>query len=131
RGQQVAQRLAELPDHVARTFCRVLSPSPDLNTAPSPEEVTRVALQGEVRSIKNGIAEVIYSGDIAGSHKHPYKDVAPNHGEATLTGLGKYNVQTEQLESLLMLFRGTHRPYPPYDAPRELGAIVEWKSVQE
>jgi hypothetical protein len=118
----------ELPDHIARAFCRVLSPSPDLNTTPTPDEVTSVSLKGKVEAVKGDLAEIVYSGTVAGSHKHPYKkDVGPSHGEATLTGVGKYDVRAGRLVSLLMLFRGKYRHFPPYDMPREVGAVVEWR----
>jgi hypothetical protein len=113
-----------LPEPVARQLCRGVSPSSDQSTMPRPGEVTTVRLTGRVVEVKGGIAHLHYRGEIAARHTCEGK---ASHGQAQLLGLGAYDVKARRLQSLLLLFEGTHRSPPPYDrAARETGAVLEW-----
>jgi hypothetical protein len=113
-----------LPEAVARQLCRGLSPSSDQSTMPRPGEVTAVRLVGRVIEVQQGIARVAYRGAIAARHTYEGK---PSHGQAEVIGRGVYDVKAGRIQSLRLLFEGTHRSPPPYDkAARETGAVVEW-----
>jgi hypothetical protein len=113
-----------LPEAVARQLCRVLSPSSDQSTMPRPGEVTDVRLTGRVIEVKEGIVRLLYRGEIAARHTYEGK---ASHGQAQVVGLGAYDVKAKRMQSLRLLFEGTHRSPPPYDkAVRETGAVVEW-----
>jgi hypothetical protein len=113
-----------VPDAVARQLCRGLSPSSDQSTMPRPGEVTAVRLSGRVVEVKEGIARLRYSGEIAARHTYEGK---ASHGQAQVIGSGSYDVKARRMQSLRLLFEGTYRSPSPYDrAARETGAVVEW-----
>ena len=115
-----------LPEAVARQLCRGLSPSSDQSTMPRPGEVTAVRLTGRVIEVKEGIVRLLYRGEIAAQHTYEGKT---SHGQAQVVGLGAYDVKAERLQSLRLLFEGTHRSPPPYDkAARKTGAVIEWSA---
>jgi hypothetical protein len=115
-----------LPEAVARQLCRGLSPSSDQSTMPRPGEVTAVRLTSQVIEVQQGIARVAYRGEIAARHTYEGKQ---SHGQARVIGLGVYDVKAERLQSLRLLFEGTHRSPPPYaKAARETGAVIEWSA---
>jgi hypothetical protein len=116
----------ELPEAVGRLFCRVLGPG-DENTMPRPHEVTVVRLVGKVKSVKGGIAELRYEGEIAGSHE-TQSNRGKCHGRAKLTGVGRYDTRAGRLVSLVWVFDGTFVAPPPYDRPaRTYSGVVEWR----
>jgi hypothetical protein len=110
-------------NQTARKLCRVLSPSSDQSTMPHPEEVTRVDCNAIVREIRNGVAWIEYRGQIDASHLYEGKT---SHGTARLSGWGLLDLSKKQLQSLRLIFDGSHRAVPPWDSPREMGAIIEW-----
>ena len=115
-----------LPEAVGRQFCRVLGPG-DENTMPRPHEVTSVRLSGKVESVKGGIAELRYEGEIAGSHE-TQSNRGKCHGKAKLTGVGTYDVKAGRLLSVVWVFEGTFVAPPPYDRPaRAYSGVVEWR----
>jgi hypothetical protein len=114
----------EVPEAVARQLCRGLSPSSDQSTMPRPGEVTAVRLTGQVAEVQGGVARLRYGGEVAARHTYEGK---ASHGQARVVGVGTYDVKAKRMESLLLLFEGTHRSPPPYDkAAREAGAVMEW-----
>ncbi len=116
----------ELPEAVGRRFCRVLGPG-DENTMPRPHEVTLVRLVGKVMSVKDGVAELRYEGELAGSHE-TQSNRGKCHGKAKLTGVGTYDVKAGRLRSLVWVFDGTFVAPPPYDRPaRAYSGVVEWR----
>jgi hypothetical protein len=112
-----------IPDRVTRKLCRVLSPSSDQSTMPHPEEVTRAEGNAIVREIREGVAWIEYRGRIDASHLYEGKT---SHGTARLSGWGLLDLSTKKLKSVRLIFDGTHRAAPPWDSPRQIGAIVEW-----
>ena len=117
-----------LPEAVARQLCRGLSPSSDQSTMPRPGEVTAVRLTGRVVEVREGIARLRYRGEIAARHLYEGK---ASHGQAQVIGVGAYDVKARRMQSLLLLFEGTHRSAPPYDkATRATGAVVEWSGAK-
>lgn len=116
----------EVPAAVGRKFCRVLGPG-DENSMPRPNEVATVRLVGTVKTVDNGIALLIYEGDIAGSHE-TQSNKGKCHGKAKLTGVGTYDVRGGRLLSLVWVFEGTFVAAPPYDKPaRAYSGAVEWR----
>jgi hypothetical protein len=95
---------------------------------PRPGEVTAVRLTGRVIEVQQGMARVAYRGTIAARHTYEGKR---SHGQAEVIGLGVYDVKAERIQSLRLLFEGTHRSPPPYDkAARETGAVIEWSALK-
>jgi hypothetical protein len=116
----------ELPEVVGRLFCRVLGPG-DENTMPRPHEVSSVRLVGKVVSVKDGVGELRYEGELAGSHE-TQSNRGKCHGKASLVGVGRYDTRTGRLLSLVWVFDGTFIAPPPYDRPaRAYSGVVEWR----
>jgi hypothetical protein len=116
-----------VPDAITRQFCRALSPSSDQSTMPRPEEVTKAKLIGHVVEVKDTVGRVSFKGEIHASHRYEGK---LSHGEARIVGTGTFDPATKRLLTLLLVFEGTHRAAPPYDKPREMGAVIEWASAR-
>jgi hypothetical protein len=113
----------ELPEELARKFSRVLGPG-DEDTMPRPHEVTSAKLAGKVVAVEGGVARVEWAGALAGSHRTQAKK--RTHGEVKLTGVGRYDVKSGRLLSLVWVFAGTFRGAVPYDEPRAYSGVVEW-----
>ena len=113
-----------IPESLARKFSRVLGPSNE-TSMPRADEVESVRFTGKLRAVQGGIGYVVYQGSIAGAHA--VKPGKLTHGEANLTGIGSYDVNTGQMHSLVWVFDGVYRPPPPYDSPQNYGGVVEWK----
>lgn len=114
----------QLTETVARQFCRCLSPTSDQSTMPRPEEVTEVRILGRVEEIKDGVATLTYRGKIAAAHLYLGKT---SYGDGKVNGVGRYDVKRGELQSLTWVVDSIHRPAPPYDEPRTIAAVVEWK----
>ncbi len=114
-----------VPEAVARKLSRLLSPSSDQSTMPRPEEVTDVRLTATVTERTDRTAHLTFTGRIAARHTYEKK---PAHAEGRLTGTATYDVRTGHLTALELRLAGTYRSFPPYDAPREIGAVAEWTS---
>jgi hypothetical protein len=115
-----------LPDHVARQFCRALSPASDQSTMPRPDEVTDARVTGAVRSVSSDEVALDYHGEIAASHTYEGR---VNRARATLAGVGTCTVRTRRMTSLALVLDGLYRHFPPYDSPRETGALIEWRQA--
>jgi hypothetical protein len=115
-----------LSEALGRKFSRVLGPG-DEDTMPRPGEVKSVRFVGKVKSVKNGIAELTYEGEIAGAHE-TQSNKGKCQGEARLTGVGTYDVKAGRLLSLVWVFDATFRSPPPYDKEaRAYSGVVEWR----
>jgi hypothetical protein len=73
---------------------------------------------------EGGVAHVVYEGRLEGSHL--LRENKRTHGEATLTGVARYDAKAGRLLSLLWVFEGVHKMIPPYDQPRAYSGVVEW-----
>jgi hypothetical protein len=113
----------EIPDALARQFCRVLGPG-DENSMPRPNEVTSAKLKGKVKTVENGVALLNYEGTMSGSHLTQAK--TRTQGEVKLTGVARYDMKEQKLLSLVWVFDGMYKAPPPYDQPRTIGAVAEW-----
>ena len=91
---------------------------------PRPPEVTSIKLTGRVRAIEDGVAHLVYEGNLSGSHLNQAKK--RTHGTAKLTGAGRYDVRTGQLLSFVWVFDGVYKGPPPYDQPASYSGVVEW-----
>ena len=112
-----------VPGQVGRLFSRILSPSSDQSTMPLPNDVTSVEMIGTPSPADNGLVRVRYSGRLAAAHTYEGKI---SRGEAVLAGEVLCDATTGQPRALTLLFTGIHHGPPPYDAPRDLGAVAEW-----
>lgn len=115
-----------VPENVARQFSRVLSPSSDQSTMPVPNDVTSVEMTGTAGPAENGVVRVRYVGRLAAVHTYERKI---SRGEATLAGEAQFDATTGQPRALTFLLTGVHYGPPPYDAPRNTGAVVEWHAA--
>lgn len=114
-----------VPEGVGRKFSRVLGPG-DEDTMPRPNEVKSVHFTGKVQSVKDGVAYLTYEGRIAGSH-NTQSNKGPCHGEAKLTGVGRYDVKAGRMKALTLVFDGVFRNVVPYDQPAKYSGVVEWR----
>ena len=117
-----------LPKGVARKFSRVLGPS-DEDSMPRPKEVQSVQFTGNVQSVNDGIAYLVYEGRIKGFHE-TQSNKGKCHGEATMTGVGAYDVKNNRMLSMTLVFDGIFRGVKPYDEPAKYSAVVEWRREQ-
>jgi len=114
-----------VPEKVGRQFCRILGPG-DEDSMPRPPEVKSVHFTGKVTSVENGIAILAYEGRIAGAH-NTQSNKGLCHGEATLTGVGRYDVKAGRMLALTLVFDGVFRNVKPYDRPAKYSGVVEWR----
>lgn len=120
-----------IAEKVARQLCRCLSPDSDQATMPLPEEVTQLRLSGEVHWERGDIITLVYSGQIAAVHQHPYEKGKTNHGEARIEGTGRYNARSGQLLSLTLILNGVYHNFQPYQRePNPFIAGIEWQRAQ-
>jgi hypothetical protein len=110
---------------VGHKFCRILGPG-DEDTMPRPHEVSAVRFIGTVKSIEDGIAYLTYEGQIVGAH-NTQSNKGLCHGEAKLTGVGRYDVKAGRMLALTLVFDGTFRGVGSYDHPAKYGGVVEWR----
>jgi hypothetical protein len=121
-----------VPEGVSRKFFPVLSPTEMLFR--DPHEVTAVRISGKVRSVENGIVQVIYEGQIAGVH-HGTADEGKKgktcRGEARLiSGVAALDAGTGKMRSMTLVFSGMFSGFAPYDKPANpYGAVVEWRQT--
>lgn len=115
-----------LPEGIARKFSRVLSPSSDQSTMPRPEEVIDVRIEGVVQRVDETKVHLRFAGEIAAEHR---SEARVSHARMKLTGQGIFDAQSGQMQVLRWVFDGVHRAPPPYDAPRQAGAVVEWTAA--
>jgi hypothetical protein len=117
-----------LPGKVAKEFSRCLSIVSDKSTMPQPEEVTEVDFTGSVERIKNGIATLRYSGTIAALHTHTFNKKYVDRAYARLRGTGSYDMEKQEMISLLWIFEGGSKTVqPPSRDDNPLAAVVEWR----
>jgi hypothetical protein len=114
-----------VPEGVARQFSRVLGPS-DEDSMPRPKEVSAIQFTGKVQNIEDGIAHLSYTGHLKGSHE-TQSNKGKCHGEAKLTGVGKYDVKKGRMLSLTLVFDGVFRNVKPYDESAKYSGVVEWR----
>jgi hypothetical protein len=119
-GQQWTVR-----ETAGRKLGRILGPG-DENSMPRPHEVKSVRLIGKVQKLENGIAYLTYEGDIAGSH-NTQSNRGLCHGKATLTGVGRWDLKTQKLLAVTLVFDGVFRNVKPYDQPVKYSGVVEWR----
>ncbi|HUF62426.1 MAG TPA: hypothetical protein VMN36_10160 [Verrucomicrobiales bacterium] len=114
----------------ARKFARIMSPIGDLgHLPPGPDDVTDVALTAKVVAIREGIAEIEYTGRIAATRRR--EDTAVSEAAMTVKGGGTYGVAAGRMESVTLIFEGTFTGYPPYNKPVETAALAEWRRADE
>ncbi|MFO0880906.1 MAG: hypothetical protein U0840_26555 [Gemmataceae bacterium] len=118
----------EVPEAVARKFYPVLSASDTVFR--DPKEITSVRLAGQVETVEGGVAYLVYTGAISGTHigtRNEGKEGKPCISAVKLLGgVGTLDVKSGKMLSLTLVFDGSYRNYPPYDHPARFGAVVEW-----
>jgi hypothetical protein len=71
-----------------------------------------------------------YEGRIQGYHETQSNN-GKCHGEATLTGVGAYDVKNGKMPSLTLVFDGVFRNVKPYDEPAKYSAVAEWRNARK
>ncbi len=119
-----------IPEPVARQFYRVLNRN-DISFR-SPDEVTAVRLTGTVASVQGGIARLTFAGQIAGVHdggtRGAWKGKQQSSESRLVGGVGTYDIRAKAMRSLVLVWDGHFRNYPPYDVPVRHGIVVEWRA---
>jgi hypothetical protein len=114
-----------VPEEVGRKFCRILGPG-DEDTMPRPHEVQSVHFVGKVKSVADGVAYLAFEGPIAGAH-NTQSNKGLCHGDAKLTGVGRYDVKAGRMLALTLVFDGVFRGAGAYNQPAKYGGVVEWR----
>jgi hypothetical protein len=118
-----------LPEGVGRKFSRVLGPS-DEDSMSRPKEVQSVQFMGKMESVEDGIAYLTYEGRIKGYHE-TQSNKGKCHSEATLTGVGAFDVKNSRMLSMTLVFEGVFRGVKPYNQPAKYSAVVEWRGERK
>ncbi|MCZ6765690.1 MAG: hypothetical protein O7D32_02030 [bacterium] len=114
-----------LPNSVAKRLCRIASPM-CYQHAPQPDWVKSVTLKARIRTIRNGVAELLYEGQMS-SERIMRNGKILSEQELTLKGEGVYDIGAGRMQSLLIVGSGTFRW--PEEAPSKtvlFDALVEW-----
>lgn len=112
---------------VARKFSRALSGSADTGMMPNPEDVKAVELKATVESVTAGLVKVRLKGAWEATRMYPSgTEKRPTLSSSKAEGRAVYDAEKKELKSLLLVFDGTWRPVPPYDAPKHAASVVEW-----
>jgi RNA polymerase sigma factor (sigma-70 family) len=121
-----------VPDSIARKFSHLLSGDPDPTRMPLPDDVTAIRLTGRVQTVENGIAYLLYDGEIAG-HRMLGQDTVLG-GEAKLVGVGAFDMEARKMLSLTLVWEGTYyqdaTPIKETTPRRSSGAVVEWRRTR-
>jgi hypothetical protein len=116
-----------VPAAVARQFCRVLIPSSDQGWMPRPDDAKQARLTATVESLKDGVARIRLAGAWEAVHVYEGDPKRPIGGAAVAEGLATYDLNQKAVQSLLLVFRGTHGPSRGDNGQCATGAVVEWR----
>jgi hypothetical protein len=116
-----------LPDSLARKLGRVLSPSSDQSTMPLPDDAKFVRLTATADDLSGGQAVLRLAGKWDVVHMAEGDAKRPIRASATAEGFALVDPRQQALTSLLLVFDGTYRHFPPWDSSRRTGAVVEWR----
>jgi hypothetical protein len=117
-----------LPEVVSRQFVRALSPASDQSTMPRPQHAKTARLEARVDAVEGGQVRLRLDGSWETEHPCEGDIKRPIRTSATADGVVVYDGQRREVRSLLLVFSGTYRHFPPYDSPRETGAVIEWQA---
>ena len=120
----------EVPDTIAREFCRVLVPSSDQSAMPLPDDAKRARLTASVESIDDGVARIRLTGDWEAVHLIEGDSNRPIAGTAVADSIATYDVRQKSMQSLLLIFRGTHGRPNDNNGQNPTGAVVEWRRAE-
>ena len=116
-----------LPGSVAKKLCRVASPM-CYQHAPQPDWVKGVVVKANVRTIRNGLAELSYEGKMS-SQRVMSNGKVLSEQELALQGEGVYDIAAGKMRSLLIVGSGTFRwPEEAPDKRLPFDALIEWES---
>ena len=114
-----------VPEAVARQFCRVLIPSSDQSWMPRPEDAKLARITGTLESVEGGLARIRLAGVWEAVHLVEGDATRPVRGAATAEGLAVYDLKLQAIQSVLLVFSGTHGR-PSDESVCANGAVVEW-----
>jgi len=125
---EVGAELA-VEEAVARKFCRAISASFDTSHMPDPKDVTSVELKAKVESVEKGLARIRLAGKWEAVKIATYDEKKrPTYSTSSADGLLIVDLEKKTPVSLLMVFGGTWKNVPPYDAAVASAAVLEWKA---
>ena len=117
-----------LSGKVASEFSRCLSIVSDKSAMPRPDEVTEVEIVGAVERVKNGLATLSYAGYIRALHTNPFNKDHVTRVRANMRGTAVYDVEKQEMVSLLWIFEGVSRTVqPPSKDESPFAAVVYWQ----
>jgi hypothetical protein len=100
----------------------------------SPKDVTTVELVGRVASERDGIAHLVYGGNIEGLHKSMRGEANPGQEVFSrmkmISGVGSYDIRSGQMLSLTWVWLARYADYfiPPYRGePGRVASVLEWR----
>ena len=112
-----------IPEPVARKLVRLLSPNSDQSTMPQPKDATIWTIEC-VRDQEPPHAAVLLEGRLEAIHLCEGDPKRPIRSGGHIEGLVQFREGSPV--ALNLVLTGTYRHSPPYDAPRQFGAVVEW-----
>ncbi len=92
---------------------------------PRPEDAKLARLTGSVESVAGGLARIRLAGAWEAVHLADGDAKRPLRGAATAEGIAFYDLKQRAMQSLLLVFSGTHGR-PNDEAVCAAGAVVEW-----
>jgi hypothetical protein len=119
----------DLPDSLARKLGRVLSPSSDQSTMPLPDDAKTARLTATINDLSAGQITLRLAGKWDVVHMAEGDLARPIRADAEAEGFAIIDTDKHCLKDLLLVFNGTYRHAPPYDSPRETGAVAEWRRM--
>lgn len=115
-----------VPDAVAREFCRVLVPSSDQSWMPRPDDAKETCLTATVESVQDGVVRIRLAGFWQAVHLPEGDASRALRGTATANGIILYRLDEQAIQSILLVFNGTHGLLRDDNGQNACGAVVEW-----
>src|SRR5262245_16814305 len=93
---------------------------------PRPADAKLARLTVTVESAQDGLARIRLAGSWEAVHLAEGDPKRPLRGVATAEGIAVYDVKQRRMQSVLLIFSGTHGR-PNDEAVCAAGAVVEWQ----
>ncbi len=116
-----------VPEEIARKFVRLLSPNSDQSTMPKPEDSKAADMRWKLSDLSANTAFAQLTGRLEAIHLCEGDPKRPIKSKGDLTGIMVVTGKSKTPTRLSITLSGIYRHSPPYDSPREFGAVVEWQ----
>jgi hypothetical protein len=94
---------------------------------PLPGDAKLARLTATLESVEGGQSTLRLAGSWNVEHMAEGDPKRPIRASAEAEGFAVIDSKEQRLARLLLVFSGTYRHAPPYDSPRETGAVAEWR----